>query len=330
MYGNEWNMDAKINEQVKNKKQDNMITPEIRYKKTAKGMMITEYSGTDSYVVLPDEIEGEAVTALDDYAFARNLEVEEIWLPEDLKEVGRYVFYRCRNLKKLVMGNQLLDMGGGALTGCHLTEVEIYFREGKKSCLKSIVEEMRYQIRVNLYGYSWRYDAGEEKNCTDGQMWEARILFPEHYEEAVENTPARILETHHHGAGGYYRQCFYNRELDYKKYDEMFYHTVAEDTEETAVELALNRLRFPEELSEKNKNVYKTYIREHMETVAAYLVKREDIEGIRFLEQKKLWSEPSLQKGMDVAAEGNRTESLSVLMDVRKELFPKKKKTFEL
>ena len=30
-----------------------------------------------------------------------------------------------------------------------------------------------------------------------------------------------------------------------KKYDEMFYHTVAEDTEETAVELALNRLRFP-------------------------------------------------------------------------------------
>lgn len=75
----------------------------------------------------------------------------------------------------------------------------------------------------------------------------------EHYEEAVENTPARILETHHHGAGGYYRQCFYNRELDYKKYDEMFYHTVAEDTEETAVELALDRLRFPEELSEKNK-----------------------------------------------------------------------------
>lgn len=88
-----------------------------------------------------------------------------------------------------------------------------------------------------------------EKNSTDEWLQEVRILFPEHYEEAVENTPARILETRHHGAGGYYRQCFYNRELDYKKYDEMFYHTVAEDTEETAVELALDRLRFPEELS---------------------------------------------------------------------------------
>ena len=149
-------MDAKINEDVKNKKQDNLITAEIRYKMTSKGMMITEYYGADSCVVLPDEIEGETVTALGDYAFARNLEVEEIWLPEALKEVGRYAFYRCRNLKKLILGNQLLDMGGGALTGCHLEEVEIYFREGKKSCLKSIVEEMRYQIRVSLYGYSWR------------------------------------------------------------------------------------------------------------------------------------------------------------------------------
>ena len=157
-------MDAKINEQVKNKKQDNLITAEIRYKMTAKGMMITEYYGADSCVVLPDEIEGETVTALDDYAFARNLEVEEIWLPE--------AFKRSRSLrilpvqkpwKKLILGNQLLDMGGGALTGCRLEEVEIYFREGKKSCLKSIVEEMRYQIRVSLYRYSWRCCAGKKQ-----------------------------------------------------------------------------------------------------------------------------------------------------------------------
>ena len=86
----------------------------------------------DSYVVLPDEIEGEPVTILGDYAFSRNLSVEEIWMPLELKEVGRYAFYRCRNLRKLVLGNRLLDMGGGALTGCHLEEVEIYLQDGKK------------------------------------------------------------------------------------------------------------------------------------------------------------------------------------------------------
>ena len=69
-----------------------MISSEIRYKKTEKGMMITEYYGNDSYVVLPDEIEGEPVTILRDYAFSRNLSVEEIWMPLELKEVGRYAF----------------------------------------------------------------------------------------------------------------------------------------------------------------------------------------------------------------------------------------------
>ena len=295
-------------------KNSNLNTPEIRYKKTGKGIVITEYFGTDSCVILPDEINGECVTGLDDYTFARNLFVEEIWLPYKLEEIGRYAFYRCRNLRKLVMGDQLLDMGGGALTGCHLNEVEIFFEGGKKSCLKSVLEEMRYQIRVSLHG----------------EDWEARLLFPEHYEEAVENTPARILETHHHGAGGYYRQCFYNRELDYKKYDEMFYHTVAEDTEETAVELAMNRLCFPAGLSEKNKTVYEEYIKEHMDKAAVYLVETEDIEGVRYLEQEKLWRESALQAGMDVAAREKKTDILSVLMDIRKTLFPKKKKTFEL
>ena len=243
--------------------------------------MITEYYGNDSYVVLPDEIEGEPVTILGDYAFSRNLSVEEIWMPLELKEVGRYAFYRCRNLRKLVLGNRLLDMGGGALTGCHLEEVEIYLQDGKKSCLKSIVEEMRYQMRIYLHAP----EGGQE----------AKLLFPEHYEEAVENTPARILETHHHGAGGYYRQCFYDRELDYRKYDEMFYHTVAEDTEETAVELALNRLRFPAELSDKNRQGYEEYLKKHMTAVAKWTVKQEEVEGIRFLQRRKLWTEQSLQ-----------------------------------
>ena len=85
-------------------KKDNMLSKEIRYKKTEKGMMITEYYGNDSYVVLPDEIEGEPVTILGDYAFSRNLSVEEIWIqvPESEKistwqqtsGYGRWCTYR--------------------------------------------------------------------------------------------------------------------------------------------------------------------------------------------------------------------------------------------
>ena len=236
-------------------------------------------------------------------------------MPLELKEVGRYAFYRCRNLRKLVLGNRLLDMGGGALTGCHLEEVEIYLQDGKKSSLKSIVEEMRYQMRIYLHAP----EGGQE----------AKLLFPEHYEEAVENTPARILETHHHGAGGYYRQCFYDRELDYRKYDEMFYHTVAEDTEETAVELALNRLRFPAGTCQiRTDKVYEDILKKahglRWQNGSGEAEKRWKESGS--CNRRKLWTEQSLQAGMDFAAEGSKTEILSIFMDIRKESVSKEEK----
>lgn len=342
-----------MNNRKNTEKTASMICPEIHYRKISSGIMITGCYGWDGMVVLPDEIEDKPVTALASYTFASNREdegeeiwynsqvtgnlsrnnsqtseeypriagttLESVWLPKYLTEVGRYTFYRCRNLRKIRLGNSLLDMGGGALTGCHLSEIEIDFENGKKSCLKSIAEEMRYQLRVKLNYHK-----------TNGEYEMAELLFPEHYEEAVENTPARILETHHHGAGGYYRQCFYNRELDYKKYDEMFYHTVAEDSEETAGELALNRLRYPVDLSGKNQNVYAEYIRAHLKTIAGLLVQKEDIEGIRFLESGKFWTEEALQEGMNQAGELQKTETLGILMDIRRQLFPKKKKTFDL
>ncbi len=69
--------------------------------------------------------------------------------------------------------------------------------DGNKSCLKEILTEIRYQIIATL-----RYQGTETK-----------ILFPEYYADAVENTPARIVETHYYGSGGEYRECFYQQEL---------------------------------------------------------------------------------------------------------------------
>lgn len=54
------------------------------------------------------------------------------------------------------------------------------------------------------------------------------------------------------------------------------------------------------------------------------------LDNPRFLQRRKLWTEQSLQAGMDFAAEGSKTEILSIFMDIRKDQFPKKKKTFEL
>ncbi len=54
------------------------------------------------------------------------------------------------------------------------------------------------------------------------------------------------------------------------------------------------------------------------------------MEGTGSCKEEKLWTEQSLQAGMDFAAEGSKTEILSIFMDIRKDQFQRRKKTFEL
>ena len=123
--------------------------------------------------------------------------------------------------------------------------------DGNKSCLKEILTEIRYQIIATL-----RYQGTETK-----------ILFPEYYADAVENTPARIVETHYYGSGGEYRECFYRRELDYGKYDRLFALSEARDSEEAIFSVALTRLRYPWKLEDAAKLRYENYVKAHMEGI---------------------------------------------------------------
>ncbi|MFR9065453.1 MAG: leucine-rich repeat domain-containing protein, partial [[Clostridium] scindens] len=206
-------------------------------------------------------------------------------------------------VKRLILTDSLLDIGGGAFTGCRLEEVEIHFYQGERSCLKSIVDEIRFAIRAKLYYH--KKEAGREEYIET-----AEVLFPEHYEEAVENTPARILETRRHGAGGYYRQCFYNRELDYKKYDELLYRTVAEESLQTAAELVLGRLRHPFRLAEDGREAYVSYLCAHREEAVKFLVETEDMEGMKFLAGQGYLTVSALDYALEWAAKSKKTEML--------------------
>ncbi|MGN1167984.1 MAG: leucine-rich repeat protein [Lachnospiraceae bacterium] len=320
------------------------VCPEIHYRKLCDGIMITSCYGDNGSVFLPDEIEGVPVIAIAPYAFAKSEENTEdyIWkseelldrserrrlmaddlleirLPKRIKEIGRYAFYRCRNLEKMTLSDEIMEIGGGALNGCRLKEVEIHFHNGERSALKSILDEIRFAIHARLY-----YDR------EDSIVEIADILFPEHYEEAVENTPARILYTSHHGAGGYYRQCFFDRKLDYKKYDETFSRALAEESEDTVIKLSMGRLLYPFQLSFQAKEVYENYIKEHFNKAVYFYINAEDWEALRFFTNQGYWTKESLEEGIDCAARLGKTEILSTLMDEKHKFFPKKKKTFDL
>ena len=187
----------------------------IHYRVKNNTIEIIRCYGTDSRVVLPEEINGLPVVSAAPYAFSAHKdgeedaetwesedvisfgeerllageEVQEIVFPDTLKEIGRYIFYGCKKLERLEFSDTLMQVGTGAFTGCSgLKELVIHQKKGFKSCAKEILGELWQKIDVDFL-----YENGEtgEKR--------AHMVFPEHYDEAVENTPARILFTEYHG-----------------------------------------------------------------------------------------------------------------------------------
>lgn len=276
-------------------------------------------------VVIPERIEGYPVTELGAYVLAGS-QAEEIWLPAGLRKIGAYGFYNCERLQRIHCSSRTTDLGTGLFAGAGGVEfVDIRLYEGEKSCLKELLSELRQTLRVRIY----TEDSEGEKD--PGQKKEARLIFPEYYEESVENTPARILYIETHGCGHRYRYCFAGTRFQYEKYDELFPHVKVQEPEELVMELALGRLRYPLGLLGKYEKMYREYVTDHWQAAGRLLAAAgrrggngyENLEagGIPWLVEDILAAEKDLQNQagelIRMAQQAGDTEAVSWLMDFR-------------
>lgn len=132
---------------------------------------------------------------------------------------------------------------------------------GERSGFKEMLSELRQTLRVTLC-----------RREADGKTAQARLIFPEYYEESVENTPARILFIETHGCGHRYRYCFVNRQFQFRGYDELFPHVKVQESEELVTELALGRLLYPMELTPRFEAMYREYVKEHWKAAGRLLI----------------------------------------------------------
>lgn len=229
--------------------------------------------------------------------------IEEVVFPTGIVRVGKYCFYNCENLHELEFYAKLADWGSGAFTGCHkIRKLRAYIPENGISSLKPVLEELREELSVEYIpeqvcgrndfafddperslhgGMTGGPDAPEHPQISADQY--AYLVFPEFYEEGIENTPARILEEKVHGTGVHFRNCFYNKIFDFRQYDSLFQYAVTQESPQTMAELAMGRLRHPYSLSEAAAEQYLKYVRENGTVLAEMLLTDRDMDGIRWL-----------------------------------------------
>ena len=277
---------------------------------------------------IPSEIDGHPVTELGAYAFSAHMDREQFWhelgnrtvkiwnpetgeqevsepdaetvpglqgmqvetvrLPEGLRKIGAYAFYNCNALSELHFHSSLKDLGAGLFTGCHhLRRLNVTLDETETSCLKEILIEVPEKMAVTV----------------EGQL-RAKLLFPEFFEESVENTPARILMTHMHGSGMNFRNSFYMKKLDFRAYDACYYMAKAEEDFDTVLEMTLNRLQYPVGLSEDRREDYESWLNGHLVQAFEKAVEHRDLDMLMWLTERGKPDDGLLSQTAIAAADG--------------------------
>ncbi len=264
-------------------------------------------------------------------------QLEEIVLPKTVYRVGRYCFYDCGSLRQIEFYGRLTDWGSGVFTRCHrIGRLRVYADENGKSYLKDVLDELPETLQVEYFlpgntngtvpglaapqsDGAGRHGSGDADGT--GQPYhKAALVFPGFYEEGVENTPARILETHVHGSGISYRNCFQGRKFDFAQYDTLFPQAVAWESSEVLARLATGRLQHPLGLGQKAKQQYETYVREHASELGMWMLEKRDLQGVRWLVELMADCadrEQLLKKMTEQAARLHYTEAVSYLMNCR-------------
>ena len=91
---------------------------------------IKAYNGTRTDVVIPQEIYGEIIDAIGDFAFSPNKEkvkeetsnvrrqITRVILPDGITRIGTAAFSGCASLKEIVIPKSVVSIGDNAFDGC--------------------------------------------------------------------------------------------------------------------------------------------------------------------------------------------------------------------
>lgn len=320
----------------------------ICYTLVKKEVTVISCKGYGSAVILPDFIKGYPVKKIGAYAFSdteralfeipgeaevlyeeipgtrvpncreeliRGNRLKEIILPKYMEVIEKYAFYNCRELNTIYLHGGKFQVDSGAFMNCeNLREIMVYGAPEEVPGVRGILLGLTSELSV-------MYMQGEETGI---------FLFPDYYEDSIENTPARITQELLYGAGYRYRQCFSEGLLDIRSYDEVFESADIQTIPETALRIVCFRLMYPYRLIEYRKNKYLEYLSKYIEKALKIMLFQDNIKGLEFLTGLELMTKKNFMDAQVEAVQLGRKECAGILLKEQLLHFPPIEKEFEL
>ncbi|MGN0465848.1 MAG: leucine-rich repeat domain-containing protein [Lachnospiraceae bacterium] len=300
---------------------------------------ILSYLGEDMEVEVPKKIEGLPVVALEkhafyekkslnrvslpsticrmgEYAFSECRALCEIEIPASLIKISRHAFYNCRKLERVILWDTVRDIEDGAFKNCYeLREIKLFLKTRKNTALNQILYDSKNKMTVEL----WRDDIV------------AKLEIPEYALDSQIDINSRAFHEVIHGMGSVFRDWVSFQYMDFDKYDALFDAMVREEKMEDVINMAFGRLRYPFELSQKNKEKYESYMKENMREVLKVFIKDYKKDAFSWL----LTSFAGIEKNIideciDMTIKEGQNEFTVLLMAYRRKNYRKKEKSFDL
>ncbi len=245
---------------------------------------------------------------IEDYAYAEDREITEILIPEGTKQIGKHAFYNCRSLHTVLLPHGGIEIEDGAFKNCRsLSHIILHHGEGDCTCLKDILYDMYQEVTVSIF-----YDRG-------GQ---ALLLFPCYEYEYIANEPARVFQEIGYGAGYLYQQCFFDSQVDFRRYDGLWQRACVSEEIPVLGRILSYRLRFPRQLSDTAQSSYHRYWQEHQKELLVYYMEEQDMDSLRFfLEQEELGA-GLLPLAIQTAQDLEKPGIISYLLDLKQRRSP--------
>ena len=251
-------------------------SPELQWEPAGKGnpaagIRILKAGGPDPDIELPDRIDGQPVTEIGPYCFART-SVRSVRIPDPVTVLHNGAFYNCRQLESLSLGPLLTGIGSDVFTNCRLlSRLTIRAGHRDRTGLPVLVERIPDSLLV-------RFEDREGKVT-------ASLFFPEYYEWLDEIAPAHLFSRSINGVGFRLRKAFTDSVPDYSKYDSFFESALRTEDPRLLVRSALVRLTSPHNLSPKAEKMYKSCLNDHCPEAFGMVIRDRDRYMLDFLLQ---------------------------------------------
>lgn len=143
----------------------------FQYQAVSGGIALTKYTGSESNLSIPGEIDGQRVVAIGDKAFAYCTVLKSVTIPDSVKSVGIDAFRECDNLTSVNFGSGVTSIGDMAFVGCEslpsvtlppsVRSVGIYAFAYCTSLERVVMAEGTQTIRYNVF-----YDCSNLRSVT--------------------------------------------------------------------------------------------------------------------------------------------------------------------